>query len=200
MTILDVQKTALIDLPALPDQPAAVTTEIVIAGGGLGGVAAALTACQRGRSVALLEETSWLGGQATSQGVSALDENRWIETTGGTALYAEFRRRLRDGYRGHTLLTPSARAKPHFNPGNGWVSRLCFEPLAAVSVIDDMLRPFVDQGRLQIYRRTKAIQTQTEDGATLLRTFLSGCHRIGGPAAVDRSGTCGGRRGPGRHG
>ena len=44
-------------------------TEILIVGGGLGGVARALAALRLGRRVILTEETYWIGGQSTSQAV-----------------------------------------------------------------------------------------------------------------------------------
>ena len=43
--------------------------EILVVGGGLGGVAAALGALRAGRRVVLTEEYDWLGGQLTSQAV-----------------------------------------------------------------------------------------------------------------------------------
>jgi NADPH-dependent 2,4-dienoyl-CoA reductase/sulfur reductase-like enzyme len=73
--------------------------EILVVGGGTGGVAAALAAASAGRQVVLLEETDWLGGQLTAQGVSALDEHAHIETFGGTASYYRLRDLLRDAYR-----------------------------------------------------------------------------------------------------
>ena len=45
-----------------------IACEILIVGGGTGGVAAALAAAQRGRKVHLLEETDWIGGQLTVTG------------------------------------------------------------------------------------------------------------------------------------
>ena len=60
-----------------------MTCDVFIAGGGLGGVAAALRAARMGRRVCLIEETGWLGGQISTQGVSHLDEHRYIETFGG---------------------------------------------------------------------------------------------------------------------
>jgi NADPH-dependent 2,4-dienoyl-CoA reductase/sulfur reductase-like enzyme len=44
-------------------------TDILIVGGGLGGVAAALSALRLGRAVILTEETEWIGGQLTAQAV-----------------------------------------------------------------------------------------------------------------------------------
>jgi hypothetical protein len=113
-------------------------TNVLIVGGGLGGVAAALAASRRGVSVILTEETDWLGGALTTQGVPP-DEHPWIEERGCTASYRALREGIRAHYRAHFPLTPEARARPQLNPGNGTVSRLCHEPRAALAVIDALL-------------------------------------------------------------
>ena len=59
------------------------TCEVLIIGGSFGGVSAALAAARMGRTVILTEETAWIGGQATTQGVP-LDEHPWIEQFGST--------------------------------------------------------------------------------------------------------------------
>ena len=74
---------AVVPCPAI-ERARSERVEILIVGGGTGGVAAALAAASAGRQVVLLEETDWLGGQLTAQGVSALDEHAHIETFGGT--------------------------------------------------------------------------------------------------------------------
>jgi NADPH-dependent 2,4-dienoyl-CoA reductase/sulfur reductase-like enzyme len=135
------------------------TCEILIAGGGAGGVAAALAAARAGRRVILLEETDWLGGQMTAQGVSALDEHEHIEAFGGTRSYYKFRAMLRDHYRSRA---GEAARCPDFNPGACWVTRLAFEPRVAAGVIERMLQPYVESGRLAIHRRTKAVAVTTE--------------------------------------
>ena len=76
-----------------------IECDVLIVGGGTGGVAAALAAARRGRRVHLIEETDWIGGQLTAQGVSALDEHEHIEAFGGTASYYQLRNALRDHYR-----------------------------------------------------------------------------------------------------
>jgi hypothetical protein len=134
-------------------------SEILIAGGGTGGVAAALAAARSGRRVVLLEETDWLGGQMTAQGVSALDEHEHIESFGGTRSYYELRTRLREHYRERA---GEAGRRPDFNPGACWVTRLAFEPRVAVGVIERILQPHVESGRLTIHRRTKAVAATTE--------------------------------------
>lgn len=47
--------------------------EVVINGGSLSALAAAFSASDNGSQVCLIEQTDWVGGQLTSQGVSALD-------------------------------------------------------------------------------------------------------------------------------
>ncbi|MDD3900969.1 MAG: FAD-dependent oxidoreductase, partial [Dysgonamonadaceae bacterium] len=55
--------------------------DVIIIGGGLGGSAAALSCCRNGLSVIMTEETDWIGGQVSQQGVPP-DEHQWIETHG----------------------------------------------------------------------------------------------------------------------
>ena len=120
--------------------------DILIIGGGTGGVAAALAAARAGRRVLLTEETDWVGGQLTAQAVPP-DENPWIETFGGTRSYRAFRENVREYYRRWFPLTPAARANPLLNPGDGFVSRLCHEPRVALAVLEAMLAPYVSTGR-----------------------------------------------------
>src|SRR3954470_12283099 len=110
-------------------------TDVLVVGGGLGGIAAALDALRAGRSVVLTEEFDWLGGQRTSQEVPP-DEHTWVEQFGVTASYRALRTGIRDYYRAHYPLTAAARAWRDLNPGAGHVSRLCHEPRVAVAVLE----------------------------------------------------------------
>ena len=127
----------------------ALHTDILVVGGGLGGVAAALAALEAGRRVVLSEEYRWLGGQLTSQAVP-MDEHSWIEQFGATARYRRLRDGIRDHYRRWYPLTAEARADRALNPGNGMVSRLCAEPRAGVAVISAMLAPHLASGALTL--------------------------------------------------
>jgi hypothetical protein len=133
--------------------------DVLVVGGGTGGIAAALAAARAGRRVCLLEETDWIGGQMTAQGVSALDEHEHIERFGGTRSYYALREAIRDHYR---RLSPALAAQPHPNPGSCWVTRLAFEPRIAVDALHAMARPFVQAGRLTILTRTKAAAAETK--------------------------------------
>ncbi|GAB3457771.1 FAD-dependent oxidoreductase [Actinophytocola sediminis] len=126
-----------------------VRTDILIVGGGVGGVAAAIAAARRGRSVILTEEYAWLGGQLTSQAVPP-DEHPWIEQFGATRSYRAFRDGVRAHYRTWYPLTAEALRQPDLNPGLGRVSRLCHEPRAAMAVLDGMLAPYRSAGTLRV--------------------------------------------------
>ena len=140
-------------------------TEILVVGGGLGGVAAALAALRLGRRVVLTEDSDWLGGQLTSQAVPP-DEHPWIEDGGGTRSYRELRNGIRDYYRSNYPLNDDARASALLNPGAGSVSALCHEPRVAVAVIDEMLAPYRADQQLRVLtgHRPRAAQT---DGDTV---------------------------------
>src|SRR5262250_3560197 len=134
-----------------------IACDVLVVGGGTGGVAAALAAARRGRHVHLTEETDWIGGQLTAQGVSALDEHEHIERFGGTRSYYAMREAIRDHYR---RLSPTLAAEAHPNPGRCWVTRLAFEPGVAVGVLEAMAQPYVESGRLTILRRTEVARAE----------------------------------------
>lgn len=173
---LAITSTALIAAPlsGLADEPAPIehtadrkkngqleslSADIVIAGAGMGGLAAALAAVRNGQHVILTEETDWVGGQVSQQGVPP-DEHMWIETHGATKLYREYRNRVRDYYRQHYSLTEAAKQKPNLNPGDGAVSRICHEPRVAVAVFMDMLAPYISSGKLNLLLEYKAVKAE----------------------------------------
>ncbi|MCC7374789.1 MAG: FAD-dependent oxidoreductase [Verrucomicrobiales bacterium] len=152
------------------------SADVVILGGGLGGVAAALAACRSGLRVILTEETDWLGGQLTAQGVPP-DEHRWIEQFGGTRTYRSLRDGIRDYYRRHYPLTAEARARWNLNPGNGSVSRLCHEPRVAVAVLESMILPYLSRGLLTVMREHRLVSadaTGDRASAVTVRALRSG--------------------------
>ncbi|CAN5714082.1 FAD-dependent oxidoreductase [soil metagenome] len=136
-------------------------TDIVVIGGGLGGVSATLAAARLGRRVVLVEELDWLGGQLTSQGVPP-DEHPWIEHLAASQSYAQLRRAIRAWYRQHLPLTDAARSSLRLNPGQGNVSALCHEPWVAVKAIDQLLAPFVASGLVTVLRQHRLLSVETD--------------------------------------
>jgi len=139
-----------------------LSADVIIAGGGLGGCAAAIAACRNGLRVIMTEETDWIGGQISQQGVPP-DEHQWIETHGAPATYREFRNRVREYYRRNYPLKPEAAGRKFLNPGDGSVSRLCHEPRVAVAVLTEMLIPYISSGKLALLTDYK-IKSADVDG------------------------------------
>ncbi|HZT30657.1 MAG TPA: FAD-dependent oxidoreductase [Bryobacteraceae bacterium] len=173
ITLVDVERVPADGDPAaalrtvtVPPRPREISCDLLVAGAGPGGIAAALLAAGRGHSVCLTEETDWIGGQITAGGVSALDENRFIEFSGGTRSYYEMRRRIRDYYRRRFQLAPDVAGLENFNPGACYVSPLCFEPRAGLQVLQDMLPHAV-----KLFLRTQIFRLRVEGG--LIRSALA---------------------------
>jgi hypothetical protein len=137
--------------------------DVAIIGGGFGGVAAALGACRAGaKKVIMTEESTWIGGQMTSQLVPP-DEHQFIEGGGSTRSYQALRNDIRKVYRTRKTkpLTADGRKIGHLNPGNGWVSRLCCEPKVALNVMNEMLKPYLASGQLTILLQTRPIRGES---------------------------------------
>ncbi len=118
----------------IPEQT--VTCDVLVAGGGLAGSAAAYEALLAGRTVCLTEITDWVGGQISAQGTSALDER----TTQRAQLfyprgYLELRQRLQRRYKGD------------LNPGDCWVSEACFLPEDGHEILLSMLQDAAKRGK-----------------------------------------------------
>ena len=146
--------------------------DVLIVGGGTGGSAAALALSDKGWSVVLTEETDWLGGQLTSQIVPP-DEHPWIEHFGRTQRYADFRESVRARYRSeYPGLGPTDWPR-HFNPGGGWVSRICHRPQVGATILDHEL----SRSPLTTLRRHVPVSASVHDGRVvevLVRCLRSG--------------------------
>ena len=111
------------------------TCDILVAGGGLAGAAAAYEGLLAGRTVCLTEITDWVGGQISAQGTSALDER---DTQRSLLFYPrgylELRRRIEENY-------------GRLNPGGCWVSYSCFMPYNGHKILFDILQDAAGRGK-----------------------------------------------------
>jgi hypothetical protein len=136
--------------------------DLAIVGGGTGGCAAALSALRNGLRVVMTEETAWVGGQITSQLVSALDEHPWISSFGCTRSYRDFRNSIREHYRRYYPLTESARHRSNFSPGSISSISLSIEPRAALAVLESLLAPYAASGQLTLLPRHRVKSADVE--------------------------------------
>ncbi|WP_138413568.1 FAD-dependent oxidoreductase [Sinomonas gamaensis] len=134
--------------------------KIVIIGGGLGAIAASLSAARLGVPSIIVSECSWLGGQVSSQAIPP-DEHPWIEMTGCTETYRQFRNGVRAFYRDHYPLNAQSRSAPRLNPGLGNIGPLSHEPFVAGLVIEQMLAPWRSRGLIEVLRGWRIVEAET---------------------------------------
>jgi hypothetical protein len=176
--VIGVPATALaeVEKTTLKNGDEQLKADVVIAGGGLGGFAAAMSSLRNKQTVILTEETDWIGGQLTQQGVPP-DEHGWIETHGATQMYRDFRNAIRDYYKKNYPLIDSAKNNPLLNPGDGFVSKLCHEPRVALAIMNDMLAPYISSGKLVLlteHKVTKAMVNGVKVQSLTAKSIRSG--------------------------
>ncbi|PSN17293.1 NAD(FAD)-dependent dehydrogenase, partial [filamentous cyanobacterium CCP5] len=128
-------------LDPLPRAEEVWECEVVVVGGSLGGVAAAHQAMKSGIQTCLIELSPWLGGQISSQGVSAVDESRamgWRQNFSQNWL--DFKQLIRS----QPISLPDWTGMGHFQTAyeanSCWVGSLCFLPAAGASAAQQWLQ------------------------------------------------------------
>lgn len=115
--------------------------EVVVIGGSLGGVAAASQSMATGVTTCLIELTPWLGGQISSQGVSAIDESRAMRWRNNLSPnWKAFKQLIRR----QPVYLPDWTGLPATLPvekvDSCWVGDLCFTPRAGATASEMWLR------------------------------------------------------------
>lgn len=128
-------------LSPLPPAEEIWTCEVVVIGGSLGGVAAAGQAMTSGATTCLIELTPWLGGQISSQGVSAIDESLGMRSGQNYSLsWKNFKQVIEQ----QPLQLPAwlnTRSNLKVADTNAcWVSHLCFPPQAGAQAAQQWLQ------------------------------------------------------------
>jgi hypothetical protein len=106
--------------PMAAAQP--IDTDVLVVGGGTGGIGAALQSARLGARTIVAESTPWLGGMLSAAGVSATDGNHRLPS----GLWREFRERIYAHYGGPAAVS------------TGWVSNTHFEPHVAARIFEEM--------------------------------------------------------------
>jgi len=125
-----------------------IECDVLVAGGGAGGVAAAIQSGRMGAKTCLIEKTDWLGGMLTSAGVSAIDG--MPDTPSG--IFREFVTRLKQKYGSSKELDDCD------------VSYLCYEPSMGDYVLKEMAKEtpnlyiFFDSSIDRVYREANQIK------------------------------------------
>jgi len=125
----------------LPPAQDSWTCEVVVIGGSLGGVAAASHAMQSGATTCLIESAPWLGGQVSSQGVSAIDEsNTMRQNKAFSESWLSFKRRIQQQWVKLPDWTGLSEKQQVAGLNSCWVGTLCFPPEAGEAASEQLLK------------------------------------------------------------
>ncbi|HCF26370.1 MAG TPA: NAD(FAD)-dependent dehydrogenase [Cyanobacteria bacterium UBA11049] len=126
-------------LSPLPQPQETWECSVIVIGGSLGGVAAASHAMQSGAKTCLIELSPWLGGQISSQGVSAVDESLTMRAKENFSLsWSNFKQLIKQ-----QPVDISARANTFLQVkdiNSCWVGTLCFPPKAGAAAAEKLLQ------------------------------------------------------------
>lgn len=147
--VLDVEKRRVV-VSDVRVSDASPTCDVLVLGGGTGGVAAAESLSRRGLTAILVEPTGAIGGQLTSQLVCVPDENRFIEHPTGPSTwnYRGLRLQVRRHYREQANIKPGMDQ----NVGQCWVSRVSGTPDVWEKYIESRIED-LGSFKPRIYRR-----------------------------------------------
>ena len=81
----------------------------------------------------------------------------------GSTLRVFFGRGLRAYYRALPAFHSEAAKKPNFCPGNSWFSLIAHEPAVSVSILNEMLSPYIADGRIMLDDETVAVDSAVEN-------------------------------------
>lgn len=143
----------LIAHQTLAKSPRALSTDVLVIGGGASGVAAGIQSARMGARTMMAEETSWLGGMLSAAGVSATDGNHLLPS----GIWGEFRSRIYRHYGGAQRVA------------TGWVSNTHFEPHVADSIFKSMASA---EKNLTVYYRWRFIAVVKQRAVLVGARFL----------------------------
>lgn len=126
-------------LSPLPQPQETWECSVIVVGGSLGGVAAASHAMQSGAKTCLIELSPWLGGQISSQGVSAVDESLAMRAKQNfSSSWSNFKQLIKQ-----QPVDISAGANTFLQVkdiNSCWVGTLCFPPKAGAAAAEKLLK------------------------------------------------------------
>ncbi len=166
-------------LTYLPQPEEIWQCDVAIVGGSLGGVAAAAQAMRSGATTCLIELTPWLGGQLTSQGVSAIDESLPMrDSQNFTANWQEFKQLILSQWITLPSWTGVQQPVPVRQINSCWVGDVCFPPQAGVAAIEAWLESALPLAPDSRWSTATAFKGAEFDTTGQLITALYGVKRI----------------------
>lgn len=163
-----------------PAVAAPIRTDLLIVGGTESGWAAAIQAARMGvKSIAVVHDGEWLGGQYTEQGLACVDENKGVGKVGWGPDWHPMKRsfhrfglfkELMDRIEAH-----NSRKYGSPMPGKPFHGPTTFRPAEAEAIFREMLQPYIASGQVRLHLNfAPDSATKSDDGQRLTgMTFRS---------------------------
>jgi len=148
------------NLFADPNKQADFQYDVIVAGGGTGGVAAGIQAARLGAKTIIIEETDWLGGMYTAAGISAFDGP--LNQNLSSGIFLEIEKKIHEHY------CPNG-GYPCSELNKGSVAHTAFEPHVAREILNEFV---ANEPNLTIKFNTKIHQViKDENTVTGIETI-----------------------------
>lgn len=166
-----------------PGDGQTLNTPILIVGGSTAAYAAALGALQAGSQACLVQPQLVLGGQFTAQGLPASDDGKLLTPSELIPLeerdpqqllnsecfaLSRSQRQFRQCQRHHQPVANQVLK----NPGGSWVSHLSVTPVVASDCLNQVIKPYLEQGLLTIIPWAVPTQVLTQDEPQQFRRII----------------------------
>jgi hypothetical protein len=166
-------------LSPLPPAQEAWECEVVVVGGTLGGVAAASQAMQSGAKTCLIELSPWLGGQISSQGVSAVDESGTMRREQNFAeSWLDFKQIIKNQEIRLPAWTNVTEPQKVVDINSCWVGSLCFPPKAGAAAAVQLLEGAIDRAPGSRWQTSTAFKGAEFDKTGQEITAIYAVHRV----------------------
>ncbi len=155
------------------------STELLVVGGTESGWAAAIQAARLGvRSVTIVHDGDWLGGQFTEQALACVDENKGVGKVGWGVDWHPMKRSFHRSGLFKELMDRieafNTRKYGASMPGRPYHGPSTFRPAEAEAIFRQMLQPFLDSGQVRLITNRYPVAADV-DNATL-HPRLTGVH------------------------
>ena len=166
-------------LSPLPTPKEVWECEVVVIGGSLGGVSAAAESMQSGAKTCLIELSPWLGGQISSQGVSAIDESSTMNARQNlSSNWLDFKGLVEEQQLDVPAWTNLDSPRSIADMNSCWVATLCFLPKAGMTASEQWLEAASAQSPGSQWATSTAFKGAEFDPTGRLITAVYGVRRI----------------------
>ncbi|MBC8356229.1 MAG: FAD-dependent oxidoreductase [Planctomycetes bacterium] len=153
-------------LPALADVRE-LKTDLLVVGGTESGWAAAIQAARSGvRSITIVHDGEWLGGQFTEQALACVDENKGVGKVGWGVDWHPMKRSFhRSGLFKELMDRIEAFNTRKYGspmPGRPYHGPSTFRPAEAEAMFREMLQPYIDSGQVRFITNRYPVRADVE--------------------------------------